>query len=265
MVSYTWNRVYCADSLSILPTLEKESVDLIICDGPYGVTEFSWDKKKSIQEFNLELIKIFSRILKKGGVLYLFGKHDFLDFIDYRPYLNLNRRIIWYIPSSLAQGRKNYTNNYDVIGYFSKGKPKTFNLNSIRVPQLVELVHRKRCENVPSVKNGPYYKTKFNNLGKNPGDVWGDIKPLTYRSKELMDRSYLNTVQKPLKLMERLILASSQEGDLILDPFAGTGTALVAALKNKRNFIGFEKDPRLYSICQKRIFSEFNIKEEVAL
>ncbi|PIT89982.1 hypothetical protein COU23_01040, partial [Candidatus Kuenenbacteria bacterium CG10_big_fil_rev_8_21_14_0_10_36_11] len=67
-----------------------------------------------------------------------------------------------------AQGRNNFTNNYDIIAYFSKGKAKTFNLDAIRIPQLVELEHRKRCENVPSVINGKFNKTKFNEFGKTP-------------------------------------------------------------------------------------------------
>ncbi len=68
-----------------------------------------------------------------------------------------------YQPSRLAQGRLNYTNNYDVVCYFTKGtRPHCYNLDDIRVAQLVELEHRLRCENVPSVRNGIYGKTKFN-------------------------------------------------------------------------------------------------------
>src|SRR5205809_450464 len=97
-----------------------------------------------------------------------------------------------------------------VICDFVKGdRQKTFNLDEIRVPQLVELGHRLRCERVPSVVNGPFGKTKFNEKGKNPGDVWGDIKQLTYKSKELVNRGALHTIQKPERLIERLVLASS--------------------------------------------------------
>lgn len=245
----------CRETLETLPQLPENLADLIICDGPYGVTSFEWDKIGSIQQFNLLLIKQFSRILKPGGSLYLFGKHDAIDFIDYRPYLQLNRRIIWYQPARLGQGRKNYTNNYDTIAYFSKGVAKTFNLDEIRIPQLVELEHRRRCENVPSVKNGRFSKTRFNDLGKNPGDVWGDIKQLTYRSKELVDRNYLNTVQKPKALMERLIRASSNEGDLVFDPFAGTGTSLLVARSLGRNYLGIEREPSLISVIHKRLLS----------
>jgi len=244
-----------ADMIEFTNGLPDGSVDLIIADGPYAVTNMHWDKIKSIQNYNLNIIKIFSRILKNGGSLYLFGKHDAVDFIDYTPYLKLNTRIVWYQPSRLAQGRNNYTDNYDVIFYFSKGKSNTFNLDDIRVPQLVELIHRTRCENVPSVKNGKFNKTKFNPDGKNPGNVWGDIKQLTYKSKELLDRRFLNTIQKPEKLMERLIKASSKPGDLVFEPFLGTGTALKVATELGRNILGCESDDYMFHLASRRLKS----------
>lgn len=247
------NTIFWGDTLTITDEMEDDSVDLIVADGPYSVTGHEWDRVGSIQEYNLDLIKKFSRILKPGGALYLFGKHDAVDFIDYRPYLKLNNRIVWYQPSRLAQGRLNYTDNYDTIFYFSKAKAGIFNLDDIRVPQLVELVHRKRCENVPSVKNGKYGATKFNPKGKNPGNVWGDIKQLTYKSKELLSREMLNTIQKPERLMERIIKASSNPGDLVYDPFAGTGTALKVAAELGRNVVGAEVQKSFVELAFERV------------
>jgi len=248
------NQIYHGDALELLDSVPGESVDLVICDGPYGVTTSEWDRIPDIQQFNLELIQRFSEKLKDGGALYLFGKPDCIDFIDYRPFLTLRSRIVWYQPSRLAQGRINYTNNYDIICYFVKGaRPATFNLDDIRVPQLVELEHRLRCERVPSVTNGQYGKTKFNDNGKNPGDVWGDIKQLTYKSEELVSRDVLNTIQKPLKLMKRLVSASSNRDDLVLDPFCGVGTALVACEKLGRRYIGFEKNKDFIAQAQERL------------
>jgi site-specific DNA-methyltransferase (adenine-specific)/adenine-specific DNA-methyltransferase len=248
------NTIYCGDSFDLLRKVEDESVELIVCDGPYGVTQNDWDRISSIQDFNLDLIKRFSPKLKDGGALYLFGKPDCIDFIDYRPFLTLRSKIIWYQPSRLAQGRLNYTNNYDVICYFIKGKrPSQYNLDAIRVAQLVELEHRLRCERVPSVTNGQYGKTKFNDSGKNPGDVWGDIKQLTYKSKELVSRDALNTIQKPEKLIERLVLASSSPGDLVLDPFSGVGTCPVVCKKHGRDFMGFEMQPEFVAISEQRL------------
>ena len=245
--------IHHTDALAFTENLPDNSVDLIISDGPYGVTTHDWDKVGSIQAYNLELIKKFSRILVPGGALYLFGKSNAIDFIDYRPYLNLSTRIIWYQPSRLAQGRKSYTNNYDIICYFTKGKVRTFNLDDIRVPQLVELAHRRRCENVPSVRNGKYGKTVFNAKGKNPGNVWGDIKQLTYKSKELLSRELLNTIQKPERLVERLIKASSSEGDIIYDPFCGSGTVPAVCVKLKRQFIACEINSDYVQIANERL------------
>ncbi len=248
------NTIHCGNAFDLINRLDDESVDLIVCDGPYGVTDNDWDKIPSIQEFNLDLIRRFSKKLTNGGALYLFGKHDCIDFIDYRPFLTLRSRIVWYQPSRLAQGRLSYTNNYDTICYFVKGgRPRCYNLDSIRVPQLVELEHRLRCERVPSVLNGQYGKTKFNDLGKNPGDVWGDIKQLTYKSKELVSREALNTIQKPERLIERLVLASSTPGDLVVDPFAGVGTCPVVCARHGRRFHGFESNPAFVSQGLKRL------------
>jgi len=257
------NRLYHGNSLELLNQVPDESVDLIICDGPYGVTENSWDNLRgTIQEYNLNLIERFSVKLKKGGSLYLFGKSDCIDFIDYRPFLQLRRKIIWYQPGRLAQGRTNYTNNYDLICFFVKGRSaKTFNLEDIRVPQLVELTQRLRCERVPSVLNGNFSKTKFNDKGKNPGDVWGDIKQLTYRSKELVNRNALNTIQKPEALIKRLVLASSNEGDLVLDPFSGTGTCPTICIRYNRNFIAFEKNGEYVRQSRHRIAQEIKLKK----
>ncbi len=234
-------RVHCADAFDFMDGLPDGQIDLIVCDGPYGVTAHAWDRVGGdIQTFNLKLLRIFQRLLRPGGTAYLFGKPDCVDFIDYRQYLDLQAKIVWYQPSRLSQGRRSYTNNYDIICYFSKGKPTTFNLDEIRVPQLVELEHRKRCENVPSVKNGKYGKTAFNKVGKNPGDVWGDIKQLTYRSRELLSRDLLNTIQKPERLMNRLVSASSCRGHIVLDPFCGSGTVPVVCKQLGRQFLACE-------------------------
>lgn len=248
------NRIHPGDALALLPQIADNSVDLAICDGPYGVTDNEWDRVANVQEFNLRLLEVFSRKIKPGGALYLFGKHDCIDFIDYRRHFNLRTRIVWYQPARLAQGRRCYTNNHDIICYFVKGgNPKAFNLDDIRVPQMTELEHRQRCERVPSVRSGKFGKTKFNPAGKNPGDVWGDIKQLTYRSKELEIGCGLRTIQKPEALMERLVRASSNRGDLILDPFCGTGTCPAVCRRLLRNFIAFETDPALVEIARQRV------------
>ena len=246
-------KIHRTDALAFMRDLPDASFDLVVCDGPYAVTTHAWDNVPDIQHFNLELLKSFSRLLKPGGAAYLFGKRDCVDFIDHRPFLALQSKIVWYQPSRLAQGRVSYTNNYDVICYFTKGRAKTFNLDAIRVPQLVELEHRLRCERVPSVRNGKFGKTAFHPDGKNPGDVWGDIKQLTYKSKELVSRELLNTIQKPEKLMDRIIKASSNPGDLVFDPFCGSGTVPVVCQRLGRRFIACEINADYSRMAEERV------------
>ena len=260
------NKLYCGNAFELLKEVDSNSIDLIICDGPYGVTDHEWDQISSIQDFNLKLLELFTPKLKDGGALYLFGKPNCIDFIDYRPFLNLRSRIIWYQPSRLAQGRMRYTNNYDIICYFIKGKdPRCYNLDAIRVAQLVDTKQQRRCESTPSVVTGKFGKTKFNEKGKNPGDVWNDIKQLTYKSKELVSRESLNTIQKPEKLIERLVLASSLPGDLVLDPFAGVSTCPVVCQQHNRKFIGFEIDETFYHAGLERLQKSKNIHQQQTL
>lgn len=258
------NKIHHGDAFDLVEQIDDNCVDLIVCDGPYGVTQNDWDRVANIQDFNLNILSTFSRKMKEGGALYLFGKANCMDFVDYRKFLNLKSKIIWYQPSRLAQGKCNYTNNYDIICYFIKGsKPRVFDLDAIRIPQLVELEHRRRCERVPSVLNGTFGKTKFNEQGKNPGDVWGDIKQLTYKSKELICRDALHTIQKPEKLIERIVRASSKKGDLVLDPFAGVGTCPVVCEKLDRLFIGFEKNKEFVDLINNRLCKTKSQKKEL--
>ncbi len=77
------NNIFEGNCFDLIHKIDDESIDLVICDGPYGVTENGWDKIAKIQEFNLKLIRIFSEKLKKGGMLYLFGKPNCIDFIAF--------------------------------------------------------------------------------------------------------------------------------------------------------------------------------------
>ncbi len=247
------NEIYLGDCFELVKEIKDNSIDLIVCDGPYGVTDFEWDKISDIRDFNLKVIETFSRVLKPGGALYLFGKRMPINPSDCEKILNIDSEIIWFQPSRLAQGRKNYTNNSDTIVYFTKpGAEPTFNLDDIRVPQLVDEKQRKRVESVPSVTDGKYNKTKYNEMGKNPGNVWSDIKQLTYKSKELVGKEFLNTIQKPEALIERIVKASSNKGDIVLDPFSGVGTTFAVCQKLERNFIGFEINPEYVEIIKKR-------------
>ena len=99
------NTIHLGDALHLIDEVDDDSIDLIICDGPYGVTAHGWDRIANIQEYNLDLIRRFSDKLKYGGALYLFGKPNCIDFIDYRPYLNLKSKIVWYQQQPAGTGQ----------------------------------------------------------------------------------------------------------------------------------------------------------------
>ena len=254
------NTVYHGNTLELIKQIDDNSIDLIICDGPYGVSKHGWDKVGSIQEYNLNLIELFTPKLKKGGAVYLFGKEDCIDFIDYKKYLNLQSKIVWYQPSRLRQGKVNYTNCYDLICYFIKGgKPKTFNLDDIRIPQVTSKENMEKINNFHKAVHGANSKAQFNPNGKNPGNLWNDVGQLVYNSKELISKD-LSTIQKPMKLIERLVLASSNKGDLILDPFVGTGTCPLVCKELQRNFVGFELDPKFFDITNERLSKPYQAR-----
>ena len=94
------NQIIGGDAFELLPKIKDDSIDLIVCDGPFGVTDQKWDKISDIQQFNLKLITIFSQKLKKGGSLYLFGKPNCIDFIDYSLFISIyKQKLLWYQPS----------------------------------------------------------------------------------------------------------------------------------------------------------------------
>ena len=96
-------RIQLPAAREFMAELPGESLDLVVCDGPYSVTTHEWDDVPHIRHFNLELLKSFARLLKPGGAAYLFGKPDCVDFVDYRPFLTLQSKIVWYQPSRLEQ------------------------------------------------------------------------------------------------------------------------------------------------------------------
>ena len=144
-----------------------------------------------------------------------------------------------------------------MICYFAKGEEaKTFNLDSIRVPHLTSPEQQLRNERVPAARDRDRH---YNRDGKNPGNVWIDIPGLTYKSKELVDagRDNLNTIQKPELLIKRLVLASSNPGDMVLDPFTGTGTCAVVCRNFDRKFIAIDSNPKMIEHTRERLLKPY--------
>ncbi len=260
------NTVYLIDNLEFLRKLDSEVIDLIYIDPPFfsGVDykEFSdlWVSIDDYLEFMKLRIKEIFRVLKITGSFYLHC--DASGIFDLKPLCdeifgknNFRREIIWNVGSvSVFKSQvKGLVRQHDNILYYTKSDDFTF--NKIYVPYKRDYItkmfrykdedgrlYRKR-------RGGKQYLDE--RPGNSVGDVWNDIYSYQTRTRS---KEYLGyPTQKPLKLLERIILASSHEGDIIADFFCGAGTTLVAAKKHNRKWIGTDNNPKAIELCKIRL------------
>ena len=237
--------------------LPDNSIDLMVTSPPYNINVSygnKWEKGKSIEskgkkyEDNMpenkyrELLKKTlletSRVLKPKGTLCINMKNRMIDdrivsphfIIDFLPDLYLKNIIIWNFDWG-GSTNKRFSSRYEYIFFFSKHKKEwTFNLDDISIPSLNYRPDR--------------YKTQF----KNPTDVW-TIPLVSGNSNERTE----HPAQYPEKLIDRIIKGMTNEGDIVLDPFMGSGTSAVVAKKLKRNFVGYEINKEYIDITEKRL------------
>ncbi|MBN1800242.1 MAG: site-specific DNA-methyltransferase [Candidatus Lokiarchaeota archaeon] len=269
------NTVYLADNLELLKKIDSNSIDLIYIDPPFfsGVDykEFS-DQWKSIDnylEFMSVRIKEMHRVLKNSGSFYChcdssaaFDLKPICDGIFKRE--NFKRDIIWNVGSvsGFKSQIKGWVRQHDFIFYYTKSSDFTFNKQYL--PYKEEYIKKMfRYED----EDGRVYRTRRKGrqyLDEKPGnpvgdvwtdiligDVWNDI--LSYQTRTRSKEYTGYPTQKPIRLLERIILASSNEGDLFADFFCGSGTSLVVAKKHNRNWIGVDINPRAIELCNIRL------------
>ena len=230
------------DALDLFKELEDESIDLIIADPPYNLGK-DYGNKSDIKDFDeylrfsKEWIKEAHRVLKKDGTIYIFMGVKFISYIysilEKDMNMNLNSWITWYYTQGIGK-TKGFSPRHDDILMFTKTEKFKFNLDSVRVPQ-------------------KYYRKRNNMRGANPGNVW-EFSHVHYCNKNRKP----HPTQKPEGIIERMILASSNEGDVILDPFAGSGTTLRVAQQLNRNCIGFELNEEYVNSINERLNEEFD-------
>lgn len=211
------------------------SVDLIFADPPYnigknfdGMVE-NWKEDQFI-DWLLEVIAECHRVLKKQGSMYIMNSTENMPFVDLycRKLFTIKSRIIWSYDSSGVQARKYYGSMYEPILMMVKdAKNYTFNSDAI----LVEAKTGARRALIDYRKNPPQPYSNQKVLG----NVW-DFSRVRY----LMDEYENHPTQKPESLLQRIILASSNPGDVVLDPFAGSFTTGAVAIATGRKFIGIE-------------------------
>lgn len=216
--------IILGDCLKELKDIESDSVDLIVADPPYNVGKDYGNKSDqqnfdNYLSFSKEWLTECHRILKDNGTIYVFIGFRFIShlykILEQDLKMNFVNWISWHYTQGIGK-TKGFSPRHDDILMFSKTTNYKFNLDAIRIPQ-------------------KYYR-KINNMrGANPGDVW-EVSHIHYCQKGRQP----HPTQKPEAIIERMVLASSDEGDLVVDPFSGSGTTLRVCQQLNRKAIGIE-------------------------
>jgi site-specific DNA-methyltransferase (adenine-specific) len=233
------NRLICGDAIEIMSQFPDACADLIIADPPYNLGKDYGNNQDmrawgEYEAFTRNWLTQTIRLLKPTGSMYVFMGVRFISKLflilesDFR--LLFNGWITWHYTQGM--GRKTgFSPRHEDILSFTKTQNYTFNLDDIRVPQ-------------------KYFRERNNMAGANPGDVW-QFSHVHYCSAE-RER---HPTQKPEALMERIIRASSHAGDLVLDPFVGSGTTCKVAKVLKRSWIGIDINPAYIAMSRRRMES----------
>ena len=234
------NYLVCGDAVAVMRDLPGSSIDLLIADPPYNLGKdygVSRDMKAwhEYECFTHEWLTEAIRLLTDTGTLYVFMGVRFISklyaMLEDEFELNFNGWITWHYTQGM--GRKvGFSPRHEDILFFTRSDKFTFNLDAVRIPQ-------------------KYFRKRNNMAGANPGDVW-QFSHVHYCSAEREP----HPTQKPEALLERMILASSNPGEIVLDPFVGSGTTCCVASVLNRQWIGIDLNPEYISMSERRLAEE---------
>ena len=243
------HRIFHGDALDALKMLPDGSVDLIFADPPYNIGKNfnghieKWETEEVYLEWCYAWLDLCVQKLKPSGSFYVMTATQFMPFFDIflRKKLNVLSRLVWSYDSSGVQAKKHYGSMYEPILFCVKDKNNyTFNANDILVEAKTgakrRLIDYRKA--VPTVYNSE----------KVPGNVW-EFARVRYRMHEYEN----HPTQKPIALLKRVISASSNIGDLVMDPFSGTFTTSFVAKELGRNSIGIELQDEYVKIGLRRL------------
>lgn len=259
----------CGDSLDFIKTLPDDSIKLIITSPPYNIGK-EYEKKVDIEEYlttQEDIIRELVRVLSNDGSLcwevgnYINNGEVFpLDIYYYQIFkksnLFLRNRIIWYFGHGL-HCTKRFSGRYETILWFTKSDNYTFNLDDVRVPS--------KYPGKRNYKGDKIGLPSCNPLGKNPSDIWIALE--RDWEQEMWDIPNVKSnhpektshpCQFPVELVERCVLALTNEGDIVFDPFAGVGSTLIAATKHNRKAFGVDKECQYVHEGIRRIGDYYN-------
>lgn len=252
------NKIYLGDAEEILQTFPDNSIDLVVTSPPYDNLRKYNGTGKNWNEYTFKRIAAWLFLkLKEGGVI-VWNVNDktesgsetgtafkqALFFMELG--LNLNDTMIWKKTNPMPQvSQPRYSQDFEYMFVFSKGKPKTF--NPIMVPcKCAGQIYDSTCKNMGG-ENGRTHKTFNINKEKVDSNVW---------EFAVAQNKTGHPAVFPIELPLRHIKTWSNEGDIVLDPFMGSGTTALAARQLGRNYIGIEMNEEYFELCNKRLKSE---------
>lgn len=266
--------LHSGDTTKFLKTLPDNRIKLVITSPPYNIGK-KYEKTVSLNEYlkkQEQAVKEIVRILAVNGSIcwetgnYVKNGEIFpLDMFYYQIFkrhnLVLRNRIIWHFGHGLHSSKR-FSGRYETILWFTKSDKYTFNLDNVRIPAKYP---GKRQYKGPK-KGHPSCNPK----GKNPSDFWEFIE--REWDKEIWDipnvkanhcEKTIHPCQFPIELVERCVLALTNEDDWVLDPYAGVASTLIAALKHNRKAIGVEIIKKYIEIGKQRIVDFYNGKLKI--
>lgn len=238
----------CIEEMSKLPSA---SAQLIIADPPYNVgpafgIDKEWNRSNEWLPWSRAWLTEAVRILAPGGSIFVYGIHHYQGFIQALMYelgLKYRRQIIWTYENGWTRSTKSLATHYEPLLWFSKDD--TFTYHVIREPyKSVERLKNK------IYKNGKEWVPHPD--GRMAGDVWSFP---TLAGRRFQDERTEHPTQKPMSITDRIVVHFSNPGDLVVVPFAGSGTEVVSAKKNGRHYWGVDIKPEFVELARRRLDS----------
>lgn len=242
-------KIILGDAIEVIEKIPNETIDLIFADPPYNIgknfagRKDKWKTDKDYLDWCYQWIDLCIDKLKPNGSFYLMSSTQFMPYFDLyiRNKMTILSRIVWTYDSSGVQAKNYFGSMYEPILFCVKNK-KNYTFNSSDI--LVEAKTGAKRKLINYRKNPPQpYNTK-----KVPGNVWNFT-----RVRYMMEEYENHPTQKPIALLERIIKASSNPGDIVLDPFCGTFTTCFVAQNLNRQFIGIEIQEEYFKIGLRRL------------
>lgn len=247
-------KLYNLDAIEFLKSLASSSVDLIFSDPPYNIKKAEWDtfeSQKQYVEWCYQWIKEASRVLKPTGSLYVCGFSEILADIKWAasPLFKGCKWLIWYYRNKANLGN-DWGRSHESIIHLRKSKDHIFNIDGVRIPYNA---HTLKYPKRPQAKtsqygNGKEYVWSPNPQGAKPKDVF-EIPTISNGSWE----RYTHPTQKPVELLRKIILASSSDDSVIVDPFGGSGTTYAVAEALNRKWIGNDLSKDYCKVIKSRL------------